>query len=284
MTTILRKFLLPLLCVMPVGAMAADALPRHIVSLNLCADQLLIALADRNQIAALTQFSRDPQMSFEAEKAKHYPVIKGSSEEVLALRPDLIIATPFRRTDTLAPLQDRGMKRVDIKDAESISDIYDNIRIVARAIGHPERGEALIRRMNADLDRLAADRPGHGRVAAYYQRRGYLTGTGTLLDEMLTRLGLVNLARKLGRPALSRVSLEEMIAAKPDFLLLESETRQVTDNGTEMLHHPALLRNIAPSHRLYLPQAFTVCGGPSYTVALATLDRMIRQADAAHGR
>lgn len=284
MTRIIRKFLFPLLLAMPAAAMAAERLPRNIVSLNLCADQLLIALADRNQIAALTQFSRDPQMSFEAEKAKQYPMSKGSAEEVLALRPDLIIATPFQRSDTLALLQDRGMKRVDIKDAESITDIYANIRIVAHAIGHADRGEKLIRRMTSELDRLSADRPGRGRVAAYYQRRGYLTGTGTLLDEMLTRLGLINLAGKLGRPALSRVSLEEMIAAKPDFLLLESETRQVTDHGTEMLHHPALRRSVGPSRQLYLPQALTVCGGPSYLTAIATLDRMIRQADAARGR
>lgn len=284
MTRVIRKFLIPLLLAMPAAAMAAERPPRNIVSLNLCADQLLIALADRNQIAALTQFSHDPQMSFEAGKARLYPISKGSAEEVLALRPDLVITTPYQRSDTLALLQDRGMKRVDIKDAESITDIYANIRIVARAIGHADRGEKLIRRMGRDLDRLSTDRPGRGRVAAYYQRRGYLTGTGTLLDEMLTRLGLTNLAVKLGRPALSRVSLEEMIAAKPDFLLLESETRQVMDHGTEMLHHPALRRSVAPSRQLYLPQALTVCGGPSYLAAIAALDRMIRQADAAHGR
>src|SRR3546814_14153033 len=98
----------------------------------------------------------------------------------------------------------------------------------------------MIKRMEADLERLSQDRPGKGRIAAYYQRRGYLTGTGTLIDEIMERAGLVNLAERLGRPALSRLSLEEMARSRPDFLLLESATRRVHDRGSEMRHHPAL--------------------------------------------
>src|SRR3546814_8021229 len=91
----------------------------------------------------------------------------------------------------------------------------------------------MIKRMEADLERLSQDRPGKGRIAAYYQRRGYLTGTGTLIDEIMERAGLVNLAERLGRPALSRLSLEEMARSRPDFLLMESATRRVNDRGSE---------------------------------------------------
>ena len=77
-------------------------------------------------------------------------------------------------------------------------------------------------------------KPGRGRVAAYYQRRGYMTGTGTLIDELMGRVGLVNLARKRGKPPLSQLSLEEMVAAEPDFLIVESATDVVTDQGSEM--------------------------------------------------
>src|SRR3546814_4101170 len=94
----------------------------------------------------------------------------------------------------------------------------------------------------ADLDRLSRDAPGRGRVAAYYQRRGYLTGAGTLWDGIMARAGLVNLATTLHRPPLSHLAVEEMIAAHPDFLVMDSATRTVSDRGTEMLHHRALER------------------------------------------
>src|SRR3546814_20569185 len=57
------------------------------------------------------------------------------------------------------------------------------------------------------------------------QRRGYLTGAGTLWDGIMARAGLVNLATTLHRPPLSHLAVEEMIAAHPDFLVMDSATR-----------------------------------------------------------
>ena len=81
---------------------------------------------------------------------------------------------------------------------------------------------------------------GRGATAAYYQRRGFLTGTGTLIDDLMTRVGLRNLATVLGKPSLARVGLEEMALARPGYLIVETATDRVADQGTEMLHHPLL--------------------------------------------
>lgn len=253
-------------------ALPAAARPQRIVSLNLCADQYLMALADPQQIAALTPFARDPQMSAGATMAQKLPVARGHAEEVLARNPDLILASPFRRREALAAVDASGRLTVDVPPAESYADIVAQIRLVARAVGHQPRGEALIARMNADL--AALPRPPRRAVAAYYQRRGYMTGTDTLIDELMARAGLINLATKLGKPVLSRVSLEEMVAAKPDFLIVETASDKVVDQGTAMLHHPAL-RGIK---RLQLPQAWTVCGGPAYVLAAQSLARQIARA------
>ncbi len=243
--------------------------PRRIVSLNMCADQYLLALADRGQIAALTEFARDPQMSAGAAQARGLPWSKGRAEEVLALQPDLVIASPGRRSGTRGALAGQKYRTLELPSAESYDAIVAQIREIAAAVGHPDRGEALIRRMNAELAALPAPRA-HG-VAAYYQRRGYLTGTGTLVDELMRRAGLTNLAAKLGKPALSQLSLEELIAARPDYLIVETNSDRVTDQGTEMLHHPIL----AAIPRLKLPQAWTVCGGPAYVKAARSLSEQL---------
>jgi iron complex transport system substrate-binding protein len=237
--------------------------PRRIVSLNLCADQYLLALADPGQIAALGRFARDPAMSFAAGKARAFPVTRGNAEDVLLLRPDLILVGLGYRSDTLAAIGGRGIRIVELPPASSYGEIVAQVRMVAREIGHPARGEALIRRMDAGL--AAIPRLRTARIAAYYQRRGYLTGTGTLVDEMMRRVGLRNLAASLDRPVLSRLSVEEMVAARPDYLIVEN--RRVVDRGTEMLRHPAL----AAIPRIYLPEAWTVCGGPSYPFAVRRL-------------
>jgi len=266
--------LLTILIIAAAGASAAAAAPRppaRIVSLNLCADQYLLALADPAQIVALTRFARDPNMSAAANAARTIPVSRGSAEDVLMLRPDLVISSPFRRQTVAAVLAGRNVATLDLPPADSYTAIVTQVRQVAAAIGHPDRGETLIRRMDTALARLPRA-PGGGRTAAYYQRRGFLTGTGTLVDELMQRLGLANLATRLGKPALSQLSLEQMALARPDYLVVESATDRVTDQGTEMLHHP-ILDGIP---RLRIPEAWTVCGGPAYVLAAQSLAAQLR--------
>jgi iron complex transport system substrate-binding protein len=247
----------------------AQPVPHRIVSINLCADQLLLALADRSQIAGLTHNATDPILSAEAKRAAGLRILGTSAEGVLAIDPDLVVGMPARGSAVMNALAGQHYRALDLTSAESYEAIVANIRKLAVAIGHPDRGEALISWMNATLAGLAI--PGKGRTAAYYQRRGYLTGTGTLIDDLMTRLGLTNLARTLDKPPLSQFSLEELIAARPDYLIVETVTDRITDEGTEMLHHPAL----AAIPRLHVPGAWTVCGGPAYVLAAQSLARQI---------
>jgi len=253
------------------GAAQTAGKPRRIVSVNLCADQLVLALADRDQIAGLTRNALDVEMSGAADKARGLPILGTSADAIDLADPDLVIGMPARRSPAMMVLKDRNYRTLDLQTPETIDQIYTAIRQTAAAVGHPDRGEALIATMRHQLAQIP--RPGGGRVAAYYQRRGYMTGTGTLIDDLMKRVGLQNLATKLGKPVLSRVSLEEMVAARPDYLIVESATNRVTDQGTEMLHHP-VLRDIA---RISVPQAWTVCGSPDYVrAARAMADQLGR--------
>jgi iron complex transport system substrate-binding protein len=239
--------------------------PQRIVSLNLCADQLLLALADREQIAGLTRFAGDPQMSAAAAQSRGVRIMRGSAEELVALKPDLVVGMPARRSPVVTVLKARQYPALDLQSPDSYEAIRASIRQVATAVGHPARGEALVARMDRDLAALPkVHRPV---VAAYYQRRGYMTGTGTLIDDLMRRVGVTNLATVLKRPALSQISLEELAAARPDVLIVDTATLKVVDEGTAIMHHP-ILRKIP---RVPIPQAWTVCGGPAYVKAARAL-------------
>lgn len=252
----------------------ANRRPQRIVSLNLCADQLLLMLADRNQIAGLTRNANKPEMSAVAARTGGLRILGTSAEEILAIKPDLVLGMPARRSAAIAVLKDQHYRMIDLKSADTLDDIFASIRTTASAVGHPERGEAMIAQMQRDL--AAIPKVGGGKVAAYYQRRGYLTGTGTLVDDLMTRLGFVNLAAKLDKSPLSQMTLEEMVASRPDYLIVESATDHVTDQGTEMLHHPAL----SGIPRLSIPQAWTVCGGPAYVQAARSLAQQLERKSA----
>ena len=68
------------------GASSAAGLPR-IVSMNVCTDQLLLTLADPEQILGLSRFSRDGWQSWAADDARRYPVLSGGAEDVLVQSP-----------------------------------------------------------------------------------------------------------------------------------------------------------------------------------------------------
>jgi iron complex transport system substrate-binding protein len=256
--------------------------PERIVSLSLCADQYLVLLADPAQIVALNRFSQDRGMSWAYERAKRFRVTRGDAESLMTLRPDMVFTAGFGTPAALEVLRRRRIRTVELERAEDYTAIERSVRQVAAAVGHPHRGEALIAAMRARLASLGPA-PGRGRVAAYYQRRGYLTGKGTLVDDMMARAGLTNLAAHLGRPMLSYLSIEQMARARPDFLLVEQKG-VVRDRGTEMLEHPLLRRTVPDSRRLLLPEALTTCAGPSYPDAMAALYRGIGQADRAARR
>ena len=236
--------------------------PRRIVSLNLCADQFLVALADRGQIAGITRLSHMANMSPIAAEVAHLPAASASAEALLAAQPDLILTGWPGQADAAvrAGLKSRILV---VPPANSYSDIVAQVTLVADAVGHPERGAALIRRMDAELAAIPAT--GHRRVATDYQRRGYLSGAGTLMDDMMRRVGLVNLATRLGLPPLANLPLEQLVAHRPDFLITGAGSPR--DLGSTTLRHPA----IAGIPRLILPGALADCGGPFYPRAIRIL-------------
>jgi hypothetical protein len=75
-----------------VGASAKPS-PRRVASLNACLDAMLVHLADRSQIAALSHYAREEHSSTVAATAKTLPFTWESAEEIIALEPDLILAS-----------------------------------------------------------------------------------------------------------------------------------------------------------------------------------------------
>ncbi len=254
------------------GAVAADAPPR-IVSINMCTDELLLALADPSQIVALSSFAADPAMSFLADKARPYPGI-AAAESVVALHPDLVLAGSFNDPATLAMLKRLGY-RLSLFDApRSIDESIAQIRDVAALTGHAARGAALIARI--DAARQAAITAAEGRphpTAIVYQRRGYVTGGDTLTGELLAIAGFTNAGGQLAGTTGGFVPLERLVAQRPDLIVVSSAAPGAVDQGTALLSHPVLTTLYPPARRIVLPQRLTVCGGPSLPAALERITR-----------
>jgi iron complex transport system substrate-binding protein len=229
---------------------------------------LLVTLADPAQIAALSIYATDPDLSYVADAAKTFRHDAASAETVVGLNPDLVLAGRYTKRATRDMLNRLGY-RVELLDAaRSIADSEKQIRQVAALVGHPERGEALVASIEAARARAEAATPPGKPTAANYQRRGYVTGGDTLTGELLGIAGFTNDGSALAGKTGGFVPLEKLVADPPDYIVVSAAAGHAEDQGSALLAHPALARIYPPARRIVLPDKLTVCGGPSLPAAL----------------
>ncbi|MEM9027053.1 MAG: ABC transporter substrate-binding protein [Pseudomonadota bacterium] len=257
----------------------AIAEPQRIVSINACADQLLLALADPKQIAALTRYSSNPMMSAYRQRAKRFRQIAGTAEEVLKLKPDLVLAGAFTRRATRVRLAAFGIPLETLRPARSLRDARDLIARVAALTGQRERGIKALAELDAAVQSVRA--LSQGLTALNLQRRGFTAGAGTLLDDLLRQLGVANAARDLGVRRVGRTTLEHVVKLQPDVLIVSDTAGNAEDQGAAILLHPALRRVVPDARRVVLPARFVICGGPQNSMALRVLEdsfaRIVKQ-------
>jgi iron complex transport system substrate-binding protein len=250
-----------------IDAAAETSPPSRIVSINLCADELLIELADPTQIAALSPYATDANLSYVAAEAARFRHDADTAEIVVEIGPDLVFAGRFTKLATRTMLTRLGYRVVLLDAARSVNQSIAQIREVAEIVGHPERGEKLIAEIESASERASASSYKAKPTAAIYQRRGYVTGAETLTGELLTTVGLTNKGASLAGQTGRFVPLERLVADGPDYLVVATPEADPEDQGTALLAHPALAVLYPPEKRIVLPERLTVCAGPSLPAA-----------------
>jgi iron complex transport system substrate-binding protein len=256
-------------CVLSAPARAAD-LPR-IVSMNVCTDQLLITLADPGQILGLSRFSRDAWQSFAADDAGRYNILSGGAEDVLVLRPDIVVASLFDKRSTREFLREKGLHLAEFTVPRNLDEVKIQIREMGEIVGHADRAAAEIIRLDAAIARARQAVATKHYSVLPLSRRGWVSGSDSLVSSLLAETGLFNAAGDLGVAFGGFASLEAIVNLKPDFILVSEAGDRAEDDGRAFLLHPALERFYPPQKRIVIPERLTVCGGVMLAEALDVL-------------
>jgi iron complex transport system substrate-binding protein len=248
----------------------ATNLPR-IASMNVCTDQLLLSLADPGQILGLSRYSRDRFQSWAADDARRYRILSGGAEDILVLRPDVVVASLFDKRATRELLKEKGLHLVEFDVPRSLDEVRDQIREMGEITAHPDRAAAEIAKLDAAIVRARQTvAHKHYRVLPL-SRRGWVSGSESLLSSLLAETGLFNAAGDLGVAFGGFASLEAIVNLKPDFIVVSESGEHAEDDGRAFLLHPALERFYPPSKRIVIPDRLTVCGGVMLADALDVL-------------
>jgi iron complex transport system substrate-binding protein len=261
------------------GPSQAAGLPR-IASMNLCTDQLLLPLADPAQIVGLSRFSRDAWQSWVAGDAGTFPALSGGAEDVLLLKPDVVVASLFDKRSTRELLKAHGLRLAEFSVPRNLDEVKDQIRQMGEIVQHADRAQAEIARLDAAMARARGAVTEKRYRVLPLSRRGWVSGSDSLVSSLLSATGLFNVAGELGAASGGIASLEAIVIAKPDFLLVSDAGYHAEDDGHAFLLHPALEDFYPPQKRIVIPDRLTVCGGVMLADALdllvAELQRVVR--------
>lgn len=272
---------LPLLLVLasctatPPHADGGDGL--RIVSTNPCSDAILLELAPPGQIAAISLYSQDPgSSSIPPEVARKHRGIAGTAEEVIALSPDIAILSAFDSAATRDALHRSGIRTLALGMPATVAESRAQIREIARAIDAPGRGEALIARIDEAVERgsSAAHPP---LPALLWHGGGMASGSGTLIDELMTRAGFRNVSAAYGITFTNILPLEPVLLDPPRVMLTP-----VGGSGGEEESRILALRHRAAAHltntsEAAFPENLSYCGGPTIIRAMDRLAEIRRE-------
>jgi iron complex transport system substrate-binding protein len=269
-------FLATMIALLPDTTASAAKLPR-LVSMNVCTDQLVLRLADPEQILGLSRFSRDGWQGPNATDLSRYPLLSGGAEDVLLIRPDIVVASAFDKRSTRELLKAKGLHLVELAVPRTLDEARQQIREVGDITGHPDRAAAEIARLDAALARArAAVAERHYRVLPL-SRRGWVAGSDSFVGSLLGETGLRSAAGDLGFAFGGFASLEAIVNLRPDFIVVSQAGDYARDDGQAFLLHPALARFYPPEKRIVIPERMTECGGVMLADALDALTAELKR-------
>lgn len=256
---IVRLFIAALAFVLASAALADS--PRRIVSTNVCADQLALVLAGRERVVSVSRLAIEPQISNYANLARGIAVNNARAEEIIELRPDLVLGDVYTGAHANRIAATLGVRVHVIGAGTSLEDVRGIIRGVADAVGERARGAAMIGEMDARIAKARA-LPGAAVDALVYEPNGVTSGNGTLTHDVLLAAGLRNLAPTLMPGSYGSVPLESVISAAPRLLVLDDAYVGSSSRAQSILRHPAF-RSLEGRSVLYaMPSRLWICPGP----------------------
>jgi iron complex transport system substrate-binding protein len=196
-----------------------------VVSQTVGTDELLLALADPGQIAALSHISHEAQFSPVAAEASRFPALKDSdAESVLRYRPDLVLAASFTRPETLALLKRAGVRLVVLDHFDTLDDVYASLRLLGHELGQEARAEALIGQCRSRVEALAARLKGAKPVrvlsAGVYP---FTSGSGTTFQDLCDHAGAVNVAAEAGLKGHAPTPSEKLLVWNVEVLVASGD-------------------------------------------------------------
>jgi len=195
--------------------------PRRVVSQAVGTDDMLLALADPHQIAALSHLAHDARYAPSLAQARAFPTLRNSSaEDILRFRPDLVLMTSYSPPESIVLLRRAGVKVYVMTRYERLEDAYESLRQIGALLGRARQAEVILRTCKAREAELAKRLQGVAPVrvlaAGVYP---FASGAETSFQDICDHAGALNVAAEAGLKGIVPMPGEKALTWKPEVLI-----------------------------------------------------------------
>jgi iron complex transport system substrate-binding protein len=257
------------------AAVGADK-PVRIMSISLCTDAQLIELVEPDRITSVTYLSRQRGYSSHLPQAAHLRINHGLAEEVLADKPDLVLAGTYTTPATRALLKRFKVPLLEVPPANDFEQIRETMLTVSEALGESERARRLLEKMDATLRELETTRPHRTIRVVGWNGGGSVPGDGTLFGAILRAAGGTNIAAEPGLQS-SHFGIERLLVSHPDVLAYGSANLETQSLRTDADQHPLILK-LYSHRRIQYPELLFSCGLPESAEAARAMRTLLLKA------
>jgi len=235
----------------------ADELPKA-VSLDFCADQYLLALADPAQILAVSKYAKDKN-SFYRDRAAGLKQYGGTIEEILMMNPDVVLGTDWSFMIQPA-LKNYGIDTDTPQYGYKTDILLKNLIYFGKILHRNQQAEKIRSDYIARLSRLEK-LPKSDIKAAYITPSGFTGGTGTYIDNIIKLAGFKSLAEENGTTSWQPLSLEKLIMNPPDLIVTSFfDQSDVEVSHWSLTRHPEIQKIMAQIPTVSIPSDMISCG------------------------
>jgi iron complex transport system substrate-binding protein len=205
---------------------------QSVVSLAPSNTEILFAIGAGEQVVGRDQYSDYPAEAAQAADigSTHQEL---STEQIVALEPDLILAAGINTPEQVSALEGLGLTVYYLNNPLTLEEMYGNLTLVSQLTGRQIEAASLIDSLKARV--AAVDEqvaPVGSRPSVFYEIDGtdpakpYTAGKDTFISLLIERAGGTNIAAEIdGYPQLS---LEQVVAADPEIIILGDAVYGVT--------------------------------------------------------
>ncbi|MFA5393994.1 MAG: ABC transporter substrate-binding protein [Candidatus Ratteibacteria bacterium] len=258
-------------------SLSAAVLPQRIISLGPALTEEIYLLGVQDRLVGCTVYCQRPEAA--KHKQKVGTVVEVSVEKIVALKPDLILATSLTDPRARERFQQLGMRIVTFPEADNFDGICRQFFDLGKMVGREEKARKIIEQAKQEVDLVTRRAAGTVKPKVFLEigtKPLFTVTRDSFINEFIVLAGGVNVAAEARSGLYSR---EKVVAQNPDVIIVVS--MGVASDQEKKLWQKFKILSAVKNNRIYILDSDKVCSPTpvSFAEVLKEISLLLYPAD-----